>query len=409
MTTRRGGNGIPLSSRKRRVHSVTPPPSSSSTRGRKVSKKRRKTSDGVRSVCVMKPGGYDVLKLRENGVDPTSGPNLSILNLEEDQLVVVDVRHSGVNYADICIRWGLYSSANKFASYPLVPGFEFSGVVSEIRSTKAHKFRVGDEVFGVTMFGGYSNKVIVPHYQLFRRPKTLASDKAAGLCAVGLTALYAIRDLANVQRGSTILVHSAAGGVGSMLCQIGKYLGAKVVGVVGSAHKVPYLESLGCDAVVAKAKRPEREWWKDVDRAAPQGFQAVFDANGVATLQQSYNRLAAAGRLVCYGFHSMLPTRGGVLSVWQWIKMAISWLRSPTFDPMKMTPQNRSVMAFNLSYMFDRRELLEESMSFLLRLHREGHLVVAKTTIYPLSQVVRAHRDIESGMTVGKLILDCAQ
>ena len=95
-------------------------------------------------MCVTKPGGYDVLKLREDGVEPTSGPNLRILNLDEDQLVVVDVTHSGVNYADICIRWGLYSSANKFASYPLVPGFEFSGVVSEVRSKKAHKFRVGD-------------------------------------------------------------------------------------------------------------------------------------------------------------------------------------------------------------------------------------------------------------------------
>jgi len=399
MKKRRGGEGVPVTSRKRKALVVN------DTKVVK-SKRRRRKGDVVRSVHVREPGGYDVLEYIE-GDTPTRGPNLGILGIDDGDLVVVDVKHSGINYADVCIRWGLYSSANKFASYPLVPGFEFSGVVSKVRSTKNHKFKVGDQVFGVTMFGGYSSKVEVPYYQLFSRPMTLRTDQAAGLCAVGLTALYAIRDLANVQNGSTILVHSAAGGVGSMLCQIGTYLGAKVVGVVGSEHKVPYLKSIGCDVVIAKAKRTPKEWWDDVDKAAPKGFQAVFDANGVATLQHSYDRLAAGGRLVCYGFHSMLPKQGGVLSVFQWIRMAYSWLRSPSFDPMKMTPQNRSVMAFNLSYMFDRRELLEESMSFLLRLHREGHLRVAKTTIYPLSEVARAHRDIESGMTVGKLILDC--
>ena len=108
-------------------------------------------------------------------------------------------------------------------------------MVAPMRLKKAHKFRVGDEVFGVSMFGGYSNRVIVPHYQLFRRPKTLASDKAAGLCAVGLTALYAIRDLPNVQRGSTILVHSAAGALNEhvikSICE--KRFGAELRGRVG--------------------------------------------------------------------------------------------------------------------------------------------------------------------------------
>lgn len=338
---------------------------------------------------------------------------MDILNIRENDLIDVDVRFAGVNYADVCIRWGLYSSANKFATWPIVPGFEFSGVVARVGEGEndEHDFKVGEKVFGVSMFGAYSDSVSVPYYQLFRLPKGLSMKDAAGFCTVGLTAHYAMHALAsNVVTGSTVLIHSAAGGVGSFLVQLAKAIGCRVVGVVGAAHKVAYLKSLNCDHVVCKALFPSPiEWWRHIDALVPRGFDAVFDANGVATLRESYARLAPAGRLVVYGFHTMLPKKGGLLGIREWIKLAYDYLRSPTFDPLKMTSENKSVMAFNLSYMFDKRDMLDTTMRSLLDLHRRKRLKVGSVTVYPLSEAARAHAAIESGNTVGKLVLDCSK
>ncbi len=129
------------------------------------------------AVSIRAPGGYDVLQVRELP-GPTRGSNCPARKEEaahaqlqqqrqpsyfqrpdEDTLVTVDVAFCGVNYADVCIRWGLYSSANKYQGYPITPGFEFSGIVHAVGAAAAEEFAVGDEVFGVSMFGSYSTRV----------------------------------------------------------------------------------------------------------------------------------------------------------------------------------------------------------------------------------------------------------
>ena len=89
------------------------------------------------------------------------------MQVNEDTLVTVDIAYAGVNYADVCIRWGLYSSAKKYNGYPITPGFEFSGVVHSV-GPAVTQFKKGDEVFGVTMFGAYSTRVVVPEHQIFK-------------------------------------------------------------------------------------------------------------------------------------------------------------------------------------------------------------------------------------------------
>ena len=107
-----------------------------------------------------------------------------------------------------------------------------------------------------------------------------------------------------------------------MLCQLGKIKELKVVGVVGSSHKVDYCKQIGCDTVIDKSTA---DLWQQAKLAAPSGFDAVFDANGVATLNESYEHLGALGKLCVYGFHTMLPKSGGVLGIWQWLKMVRDW------------------------------------------------------------------------------------
>jgi NADPH:quinone reductase-like Zn-dependent oxidoreductase len=235
----------------------------------------------------------------------------------------------------------------------------------------------------------------------------MGPDELAALPCVALTAYYALLQLATpaAAPGKTVLVHSAAGGVGSCLVQLAKIHGCRVVGVVGRTAKVEACLSIGCDVVVDKQTE---DLWSAVAHAAPKGYDAVFDANGVATLRGGYDALAPEGRLVVYGFHTMLPKKGGRLTVMQWCRMAWRWLWSPTFDPFKMVPANKSVMAFNLSWLFvpERVGFFRKAMADIFRWAGEGRLRVLRVTRFPMSRAAEAHAAIESGKSVGKLVLD---
>ena len=189
-----------------------------------------------------------------------------------------------------------------------------------------------------------------------------------------------------------------------MLAQLGKISNLRVVGVVGSSHKVDYAKKkLGCDYVIDKSSE---DLWLKAKEYCPNGYGAVFDANGYVTLQSSYDHLAPGGRLVIYGFHSMLPRSGGILGVWEWIKIIWGYLKTPTFNPLNMTTENKGILCFNLSFMFNRTDILKEAMSFFLEQIQSGSLKVPEVTIFPMSKTGEAHASLESGSTVGKLVLN---
>lgn len=198
-------------------------------------------------ISIEKAGGYDNLLFKElDGKSFTKGANFDFKEHapNPDESVVVETYASGINYADIIIRWGLYSSAKEFVGWPITPGFEFSGRVVEV-GTNVSKFKVGDGVFGVTLFGGYSTRIQVPENQIRLIPENMTTSQAAGFPTVALTAWYAMIESCRLRKGDKILIHSVAGGVGSMLLQIGKILGCHVTGVVGKSSKVQFAKDLG--------------------------------------------------------------------------------------------------------------------------------------------------------------------
>ncbi len=341
----------------------------------------------ARKIVIHRPGGYERLTY-ESFAPAEPGPGE----------VAIDVAAVGVNYADCVVRMGLYASAKQYVGWPITPGFEVAGTVRAV-GPGIDDLAVGTEVLAVTRFGAYSSDLVVPRRQVFATPRGLSLAQAAALPVVFLTAWYALVELAAVPEGAPILVHSAAGGVGGALVQLGKRAGAFVVGVVGRGHKIEAARELGADVVV---DRSAPEPWSRIEAAAPQGFRAVFDANGVATLRASYEHLAPTGRLVVYGFHTMMPKGRGRPS---WPKLAWSWLRTPRFDPLDLTGKNRSVMGFNLSYLFDEHDVFARAMSDLLDGVERGDLRPPPVTEVPFDQVARAHQALESGDTVGKLVL----
>jgi len=343
----------------------------------------------MKKVVIHKPGGYQQLKLEEH-------PNLQ----PGPDEILIDVAAIGVNFADCVTRMGLYASAKEYVGYPITPGFEVSGTIHSVGNSVT-TFKPGAKVLAVTRFGGYATQLVVKHAQVFPLPAQLSLETAASLPAAALTAWFALFQLAHVQRDNTILIHSAAGGVGSTLVQLGKIAGCKIIGVVGAAHKCATVMALGADAVIDKSSE---DLWSEAERLAPDGYDIILDANGAATLKQSYQHLAAMGKLVVYGFHSMLQTRKGVPGK---LRLAIDYLRTPRFSPFDLTTQNHSVLGFNLSFLFDKNTILQQGMQQILHWIDNGELQPPNITCYPLTAVAEAHRALESGQTTGKLVLRC--
>ena len=196
-----------------------------------------------------------------------------------------------------------------------------------------------------------------------------------------------------------ILVHSAAGGVGGALLQLARIAGTIPVGVVGSSHKVDAAKALGAEHVIDKSTE---DLWRRARELCPDGYDVVLDANGVETLKESYEHTGSSGRLVVYGFHTMMPKSGGRPN---YLKLGYDFLRTPRFSPLDLCNDNKSVMAFNLSYLFARRDLLEDGMTRTLGWVNEGKAKLPTVTRYALDKVGEAHQALESGKTVGKLVI----
>ena len=340
----------------------------------------------MQRILINKPGGYEALELVEEP-DPVPGPGE----------VVIACEACGVNYADGIIRMGLYASARELHGYPITPGFEVAGRIAAV-GPDVVDWQPGDEVIGLTLFNGYASHLKVPVDGLFPKPPRLDWTQAATLPTVFLTAWWMVHRQLHPVPGERWLVHSAAGGVGSALLQLARLADARAIGVVGARHKVEHAQAMGADAVI---DRSNDNLWAEAHRHAPEGYQAVFDASGVATLRQSYRHLAPTGRLVVYGFHSMLPHDGRL----NWARLAWDWLRTPRFNPMRMTQENRSVLAANLSFLQSHAPSLREGMLWLLERFADGRLQPLPVETFALADAAAAQQRLESGQTVGKLAL----
>jgi NADPH:quinone reductase-like Zn-dependent oxidoreductase len=340
----------------------------------------------MRRITISRPGYYDALQLVE-APDPVPGPNQ----------VLIAVEACGVNYADSIIRMGLYASARQLHGYPITPGFEVAGRIQAI-GTEVTRWRVGDAVIGLSLFGGYASHLVLDQDSVFALPSNLDMTQGATLPTVFLTAWFIAMQQMRSRPGDRWLVHSAAGGVGSALVQLGRLAQCRVVGVVGAGHKIDACRANGAEHVIDKSCS---DLWRAAAAFAPEGYHAIFDANGVSTLRASYAHLAPTGVLAIYGFHSMLP-RGGRLN---WLRLAWDWWRTPRFDPLRMTQENRSVIAANLSFLQSEAERLREGMHWLLERFADGRLTPLPVSTFALADAAQAQRAIESGRTIGKLAL----
>ena len=341
-------------------------------------------SDPRKRIIVQKPGGYSVFRIDDTPIeDPRPGQ------------VQVDVKACGINFADIAVRLGLYQAAK--GAYPLCPGLEFAGVVTDAGAGTAG-FEPGDRVFGATQFGAYTTRINCPSEHLWRLPATWDFIRGASFPVVYLTASYALHQVDHLKESDRVLVHSAAGGVGTALLHLLKINGNMCVGIVGRSEKLIPAKEAGATFVIDKSTQ---DLWKEAEEISPGGYDLILDANGASTLRHSYNHLRPGGQLLIYGFASMFSHSGRKNP----LKLIWDYLRTPRFNPFDLTGSNKTISGFNLIYLFEKIELFHQIMTGLLKWDSEGLIPPIPVTTFPFKDVVSAHQAIESGNSVGKLVL----
>lgn len=303
--------------------------------------------------------------------------------------VLVAVKSVGLNYADIFAIMGLYSATPQG---PFTPGLEFCG---EVLASDSSNFEQGQKVIGVTRFGGYDSHIVADPDYLFPLPTGWSYEEGAAFPVQTFTAYYALRTLGDLKIGQTVLIHSAAGGVGLQAHRIAKKYNAFTIGVVGSEAKVELLKREGFDKTIVRGKH-----FKEDLRHALDGrpLNLVLETTGGKYFYHSYDMLAPMGRVVAYGSAQFTPSSHRP----NYVSLLFKYLFRPRVDPLTMIKSNKSVMAFNLIWIYDQKELMKEMLREIEKLKLPAPLIGHR---FAFSEVREALTLFQSGKTKGKVVV----
>lgn len=336
----------------------------------------------MRQVWITRRGGPEVLQVRE-APDPEP----------KEGEVRIRVAASGVNFADVLARMGLYPDAPPL---PTVVGYEVAGVVDRV-GAGVDGFREGDRVGALTRFGGYADTVCVPAMQASALQDSLSFEKAAAIPVNYLTAWIMLVHLGCVREGDRVLVHAVAGGVGQAAVQICRWRGAEVIGTA-SAGKHARLREMG---VAHCIDYRTQDFEAEVKRiTGGKGVDIALDAVGGESFARSYRSLAALGRLYLFGVSSMAPGKR------RSIPAALHGLwKMPRFGAIPLMNSNRGVHGVNLGHLWKRVDLLKRMQSEIMQLVQDGTFDPVVDRAFPLDRAADAHSWIQDRQNFGKVLL----
>ncbi|EQA45645.1 oxidoreductase, zinc-binding dehydrogenase family protein [Leptospira broomii serovar Hurstbridge str. 5399] len=325
-------------------------------------------------------GSLDYLERRE---EELSDPG--------DNEVTVEVQAIGLNFADIFAIQGLYSAAPKGS---FIPGLEYSGKVIAV-GKKVKLFRKNDKVMGVSRFGAYADHLNIDQRYIYKLPPRWSYEQGAGFLVQALTAYYALVPLGNLCKGQTVLIHSAAGGVGIYANRIAKKFGAWTVGTVGNPSKISLLEKERYDAWIIRSSSFPQEL-----KTALGGreLNLVLECIGGRIFQDSYQALAPMGRMIVYGSASFMSQGDRV----NWPSLAWKYLTRPKVDPMEMVSDNKAIMGFNLIWLYDRVNELSQHIKDMIKLNLEPPHIGG---VYSFVELPEAVKYFQTGQSTGKIVV----
>ena len=333
-----------------------------------------------------------VIYPKVGGVD-----SIEILDVEEPQAsegeVVVRIHRAGINFADLMMRQGLYGSNPDF---PFTPGYEASGVIISLgKGVKG--LELGDRVLAMTGFGGYSEKVSIPSSRVFKLPDSVTFDQAAAIPVTYGTAYHMLFYLGRISPGDSVLIHHAAGGVGTAVAQLCKVAGASIVIGTASAPKKEFVESIGVKFV----DRETEDFVKICkDMTGGKGVHHAIDPVGGKNLMRSYKATRRGGKVYFFGASSAV--KGDKRSIISAFRM---WLNTPKFNPIKMMSSNKAIFGVHMG-LLDDNSIFEGHLSALSKMLEDNEIDPIIDSIWRFERVSEAQKHMHDRKNRGKILLD---
>ncbi len=327
-----------------------------------------------------------------------SAGSLSNLKLIEEELsepaaneVKIEVKAIGLNFADLFAIQGLYSATPKGS---FIPGLEYSGVI--LQSGKdVSDFRVNDKVMGVIKFGAYTTHINMDYRYVQKLPDDWSFEEGAAFTVQSLTAYYALIELGNIKDNDTVLVHSAAGGVGIYANRIAKKFNAYTIGTIGSNSKIDFLKNEEYDDVIVRENNFNEKLKQCLGERK---LNIVLESIGGKIFEKSFDLLSPTGRIIIYGgaqfmSHSSRPN---------YLKLLFQYLTRPKVDPISLSDTNRSIMGFNLIYLWDKPD---EMKRMLINIHNFNLKKPYVGSTFSFDKLPEALKLFQSGKTIGKVVV----
>lgn len=342
-------------------------------------------SDRMRSVWISRHGGPEVLEVR-NTPDPMPGSGE----------VRVRVRASGLNFADIMARMGLYPDAPK---PPCVVGYEVAGDV-DLLGPGAAGPAPGTRVLALTHFGGQAELVCVPAARVIPLPQRMSYEAAAALPVNYVTAYHMLIRVAALRPGEHVLIHMAAGGVGIAALQICKTVEGVTTYGTASRAKHDAIRAEGCQYPIDYRSL---DWEKEVLRLTKgKGVDVVLDPLGGWDTRRAYRLLRPAGRLITFGVANLAS---GERRSWTTLLRHGVPAMLPHFSPMELMNDNRSVAGVNIGHLWSEGAMLASEMGATLELFQKGKIKPHVDSTFSFEKAADAHRRIQDRQNVGKVLL----
>lgn len=335
----------------------------------------------MRAIVITRHGGPEVLQLQER---PTPTPKAGE--------VLIAVKASGVNFADLMARLGLYPDA---PPPPSVVGYEVSGTVQAL-GEGVTSLAVGDRVLAFTLFGGYADHVAVPALAAVKMPDRMSFEVGAAIPVNYATAYHMLHHVGSLKAGERVLVQSAAGGVGTAAIDLIFAAGAEPIGVA-SRSKHDFLRARGVTKLIA---REDHFMHKLQQLTNFQGVDIFLDSTS-EDLRDYYATLAPGGRLIIFGASSMVEG-----SHRNWLTAAKKILSLPRFGPLKLMNDNRGVIGVNMNPFAQRApEKLAAEMTALMAMYEEGKLHPHVDATFTPEQAGTAHQYLHERKNKGKVLI----
>ncbi|MBC64418.1 MAG: hypothetical protein CMB15_02125 [Euryarchaeota archaeon] len=342
----------------------------------------KRKCDFMKKIVYTRVGGPDSIEIIDGE-----------LGIPDKEQVKVRVYRAGINFADLMMRQGLYGSNPDF---PFTPGYEVSGIITEI-GENVDNLKIGERVIAMTGFGGYSEEVIVDSNRIIPIPSSVSFDQAAAIPVTYGTAYHMLVHLGRIKPGDSVLIHHAAGGVGTAAAQICKSFGASLIIGTASKSKKEFVESLGMH-FVDRDKEDFVEVCKNLTNG--KGVHQAIDPVAGKHLMRSYKSLRNGGKLHCFGASSAVPKeKKSILAA---LKMLIN---TPSFNPMKMMNSNKAIFGVHMGRMDD-EEIFKNHLFELGILLGKGEIEPIIDSVWRFEEVSQAQKHMHNRKNKGKILLD---